>query len=154
LFSVKNANFFAEFFGENIFKIITSVHIGRIFAYWATAYLRAVILANKSNKTFSFIHQTFYQGTFTMRPAKDINVLWLWSFSPDRPEACRPEDSFCTCFRLRLRHQVQVSGAQLQDRDLASEIRAAFSPRPSPPVVDFMKPFWPKFTDKTYLGQI
>jgi hypothetical protein len=25
LFSVKNANFFAEFFAENIFKIITSV---------------------------------------------------------------------------------------------------------------------------------
>jgi hypothetical protein len=25
LFRVKNANFFAEFFGENIFKIITSV---------------------------------------------------------------------------------------------------------------------------------
>jgi hypothetical protein len=28
LFGVKNANFFAEFFGENIFKIITSVPDG------------------------------------------------------------------------------------------------------------------------------
>jgi hypothetical protein len=38
LFRVKNANFFAEFFGENIFKIITSVPDWANFAYWAIVY--------------------------------------------------------------------------------------------------------------------
>jgi hypothetical protein len=38
LFWVKNANFFAEFFGENIFKIITSVPggSGGAAAEWET----------------------------------------------------------------------------------------------------------------------
>jgi hypothetical protein len=39
LFWVKNANIYAKFFGENIFKIITSVpDWARIFAYWLTLY--------------------------------------------------------------------------------------------------------------------
>jgi hypothetical protein len=40
LFRVKNANFFAEFFGENIFKIITSV----------PGHLRMEILIIRSHK--------------------------------------------------------------------------------------------------------
>jgi hypothetical protein len=34
---------FADFFGENIFKIITSVQIGRIIAFRASIYFGSVL---------------------------------------------------------------------------------------------------------------
>jgi hypothetical protein len=87
LFWVKNANFFAKFFGENIFKIITSVpgvrksshrsdslrgdKIGWIFAYWAIVFLGQLFEKYRS----SLIAILFFLFLFLLRyftPRKEL----------------------------------------------------------------------------------
>jgi hypothetical protein len=84
LFWVKNANFFADFFGENIFKIITSV------PDWATFRLLGHCLRSVYTKhEFNVVRPNLCSTT-------KIEVLQLCNFLCKNTESPHFWDSFST----------------------------------------------------------